>query len=203
MPGNFLFRGFLIGIMFGLPAGVVGMMAVQRTLNHGVKAGLITGLGSSVADCLYSAVGAFGLTLISDFLLEWQWVVNALGGTLIFLMGIRIVMQKNKEMEHQFLNKDGIKMFLTALGVGISNPAAILTFLFAFSYFEIPGQMGRLQAMQLVVGVFFGTYFWWGTLAMAVNAWREKAKREDFRKLDQIFGVMLMGFGAFIWIRML
>lgn len=56
----FLFRGVLIRLLFGVPAGAVGAMTAQRTWNYGIKAGLLTGLGSSVADCIYACIGAFG-----------------------------------------------------------------------------------------------------------------------------------------------
>lgn len=55
---DYLLRGILIGLLFGLPVGAVGAMTVWRTWNSGIKAGLFTGLGSSVADCFYAAVGA-------------------------------------------------------------------------------------------------------------------------------------------------
>ena len=59
-----LFRGILIGLLFGVPAGAVGAMTAQRAYSSGLRAGLLTGLGSSVADCLYACVGAFGLSLM-------------------------------------------------------------------------------------------------------------------------------------------
>ena len=34
----FLVRGMLIGLLFGVPAGAVGAMTVQRTWNYGIKA---------------------------------------------------------------------------------------------------------------------------------------------------------------------
>lgn len=77
---DYLLRGILIGLLFGLPVGAVGTMTVQRTWANGIKAGLFTGLGSSVADCFYACVGVFGLTLISDFLLKHQVVIHILGG---------------------------------------------------------------------------------------------------------------------------
>ncbi len=69
---GYLLRGRLIGFIFGLPAGAVGALTVQRTCHHGAKAGLSMGLGSSVADCFYACVGVFGFTLISDFMLRYQ-----------------------------------------------------------------------------------------------------------------------------------
>lgn len=87
---GFLLRGMLIGLLFGLLVGAVGALTVQRAWGFGVKAGLLTGLGSSVADCFYACVGAFGLTLISDFLLKWQAVIAALGGCAHFADGVQV-----------------------------------------------------------------------------------------------------------------
>lgn len=89
--GDFLVRGIVIGLLFGMPAGAVGAMTAQRTVSYGVKAGLLTGLGSSVADCIYACIGAFGLTLVSDFLLKYQVVLNLAGGSLLLWMGIRLL----------------------------------------------------------------------------------------------------------------
>jgi threonine/homoserine/homoserine lactone efflux protein len=85
--GSYLIKGILIGLLFGMPVGAVGAMTVQRTLSHGIKAGLMTGLGSSVADCVYASIGAFGLTFVSDFLLKYQTAIHTLGGTLLLING--------------------------------------------------------------------------------------------------------------------
>ena len=83
---DYLLRGIFIGLMFGIPVGAVGVLTVQRTLRYGVKAGLFTGLGSSAADCFYACVGAFGFTLVSDFLLARQNIIN-IAACLYFLWG--------------------------------------------------------------------------------------------------------------------
>ena len=134
----FFFRGMLIGLLFGVPAGVVGAMTVQRTWNYGMKAGLLTGLGSSVADCIYACIGAFGLTVISEFL----------------------------------------------------------------SYFGISGKTNFLRGMWLVVGVFLGTYLWWGALSVAVNIMKSKQKKDNFLMMNRILGVILCLFGLVVFIRM-
>ena len=67
---EYLLRGVMVGVLFGLPVGAVGALVVQRTWSGGIRAGLLTGLGSSAADCCYAAVGVFGLTVLSEFLLH-------------------------------------------------------------------------------------------------------------------------------------
>lgn len=67
------------------------------------------------ADCFYATVGAFGLTLISDFLLEYQIIINIFGGGLILFMGIRLLIKKDKAV---FLNENTtgiLKMFFPLL----------------------------------------------------------------------------------------
>lgn len=55
-----LLTGLAIGLVFGMPVGAAGIMSMQRTLSAGPAAGFITGMGSSVAVCLYGALGFFG-----------------------------------------------------------------------------------------------------------------------------------------------
>ena len=199
---SYFLRGVLIGLLFGIPAGAVGAMTVQRTWNYGIKAGLLTGLGSSVADCIYACMGAFGLTFISDFLLKYQTVINFAGGGLILFMGFQLLLDKGQQREVPSVS-GGIRMFLSSFLVGITNPAAVLTFLFAFSYFGITGETKLLQGMCLVFGVFLGTYLWWGILSAVVNIMRNRQKRDHFRTMNRIFGVILCLFGMVVFIRMI
>ena len=199
--GSYLLKGILIGLLFGMPVGAVGAMTIQRTYSTGVKAGLLTGLGSSVADCFYACVGAFGLTLVSDFLLKYQTIINAFGGALILVMGISLILRKKEVRKPQKQVTGGIQMFLSSFAVGITNPAAILTFLFAFSYFGITSQSGWSGGMQLVVGVFIGTYIWWGSLTAAVAFIKRKMGNHSFRHMNKVFGTVLILFSAVVFMK--
>ncbi len=193
-----LFKGILIGLMFGVPIGAVGAMTVQRTLDRGFGAGLITGLGSSVADCLYACVGVFGLTFISDFLLKYQIIITCAGGVFVLLMGINRLIKKPVESAPQG-SAEGAKMFLSSFAVGITNPAAILTFLFAFTYFGIAEISGVLNGVLLVAGVFAGTYIWWGTLSGVVCGIKRKSGNRGLPYMNKIFGFILILFSAVIF----
>lgn len=198
---NYLLRGLVIGLIFGLPVGAVGAITVQITLNHGIKAGLASGLGSSIADCLYACIGAFGLTLISDFLLKFQTIINILGSTLILIMGINMILEKKERAAILVPAYGGIKIFLYSFAVGITNPTAILTFLFAFSYFGISGQLDIFQGILLVCGVFIGTYIWWLILSVVTNELKKKTKCKNRKKSNRVFGMILTLFGAVIFVR--
>lgn len=203
MTVSFLLKGILIGLLFGVPVGAVGTMAAQRAFSHGFSAGLKTGLGSSAADCLYAVCGAFGLTFVSDFLLKYQTVIHVVGGTLILAMGVRLILKKGEQTHLEERTGGGIKMFLSSFAVGITNPAAILTFLFAFSYFGITGKTGIFDGIQLVAGVFIGTCIWWCLLSAAVVYARKRTRNCSFRYVNQVFGTVLALFGVAVFVRML
>lgn len=198
---GYLFRGILIGLLFGVPAGAVGAMTAQRAYSSGLRAGLLTGLGSSVADCIYACVGAFGLSLISDFLLAHQTIINLLGGALILTMGLGLLLKKNRADTPETPNGQRIKLFLSSFAVGITNPAAILTFLFTFSWFGLGGGMAPLDGFRLVTGVFTGTYIWWTALSAGVVAIKKRMKRYSLRTIEKCFGVVLLGFSLVVFVR--
>lgn len=199
---DYLLRGVFIGLLFGLPVGAVGTMTVQRTWNGGMKAGLFTGLGSSVADCFYACVGVFGLTLISDFVLKYQVIIHILGGGFVLLLGIRLLIKTEDIDGAKAETVNPVKMFLSSFAVGITNPAAILTFLFAFSYFGIFGDTELLQGIMLVCGVLIGTYIWWGMLTAVTHIIKKKTEKFSFCYMNRIFGSVLSLFGVIILLRL-
>lgn len=196
----FLLKGILIGLLFGLPAGAVGALTVQRTLRHGPGAGLLTGLGSSAADCCYASLGAFGLTIVSDLLLQHQAAIHLLGGGLVLLLGARLFFRE--EVPSQETGRTGgTGLFLSSFAIGITNPAAILTFLFAFSWLGVSGGLAFGEGLLLVLGVFCGTYLWWGVLTLAASMARKKAAAIDPARMNRIFGFILCLLGAGICFR--
>lgn len=199
----YLIKGILIGLIFGVPAGAVGAMCVQRTLQSGIKSGIITGLGSSVADCFYAVVGAFGITIISDFLTQFQTPINIAGGLLILAMGISTLLKKQSVTTVSESKFGYGKMFLTSFSVGITNPAAVLTFLFAFSYFGINGKLGAADGSALVAGVFCGTLIWWLTLSTIAQKIKDRQGEKGFARLNKIFGLIMIGFGILVFARLI
>ncbi len=195
----FLMKGILIGLLFGIPIGAVGTTTVQRTIANGWRAGLITGLGSSVADVIYACIGAFGLTFISDLLLKYQRGIVLVGGTFVIFMGISAWQKPfHKITENKNTKINWLQMFGTSFLIGITNPAAILTFLFAFTYFGINQISSVINGIAIVVGVFFGTFIWWSILSFGTDVVAKKSSIKKFSKLNSVFGTILIIFGVVV-----
>ena len=169
MAGRYFLDGIFIGLLFGIPVGAVGAVTVQRTLLYGWRAGFVSGIGSSAADMVYAVIGVFGLTVVSDFLIRYQTVIAIAGGVLILFMGIRIASAGGGAAREVNGVSGFFKFFGSSFLIAITNPAAVLSFLFAFSLFGITGRLNVPCGMGLVGGVFTGTCIWWLVLAVSMT----------------------------------
>ena len=112
-----------------------------------------------------------------------------------------LLLKKDTASESLAQPAQGAKLFLSSFVVGITNPAAILTFLFAFSWFGPSGGMDPLDGFLLVAGVFTGTYIWWTALSAGVVAIKKRMKKYSLRTIEKCFGGVLLGFSLVVFVR--
>lgn len=192
---SYVLKGFCIGIIFGVPAGAIGALTIRRTLGYGFLAGLITGLGSSVADLLYAGIGIFGLTMVADFVETYQQVISLVGAAVIFALGI-FIWKNNTIPKTEEENKKNLPAcFLSSLALSIANPAMLLTFLAAFTIFEIGGNLDVTAKGSLLFGILIGTICWWGGLTGVISLFRKKMTDRIYIWLNRILGILLFLLG--------
>lgn len=195
MIWNYVVRGLLIGLIFGVPAGAIGALTIQRTIERGFLAGFLTGAGSSAADLLYAAVGIFGIAVISDFLTAHQNIFQIVGGVFIGILGISILRKKEREPAVKETKGNLLFCFLSSFGTAVMNPATILSFMVAFTAFEINGDVGAAEGVGLVLGILAGTLGWWLALSGGVSLFRERMTDRIYKWLNRILGCFMMILG--------
>src|ERR1700692_2660715 len=83
-----LLKGVLVGIIIAVPAGPVGVLCIRRTIFHGQLAGFLSGLGAATADAVFGIIAGFGLTVISDVLLDYQNWLRVGGAAFLLYVGV-------------------------------------------------------------------------------------------------------------------
>ena len=89
---------------------------------------LLPVFGIATADAFYAAVTAFGLALISDFLLARQWFFRLFGGLALIAVGLRIVFAAPPEVTTKPENESYLADYTTMLAITLANPLTILFF---------------------------------------------------------------------------
>src|SRR5271157_813732 len=82
-------RGLAAGLIIAAPVGPVNLLCIRRTIEKGWKSGIVSGLGAALADTMYGAIAAFGISLVIQFLLREEYWIRLIGG--LFLAGIGVV----------------------------------------------------------------------------------------------------------------
>lgn len=201
MLENYFIKGILIGLIFGVPAGVIGALTIKRTLSHGAFAGLASGLGCSAADLLYSCVSIFGLTLISDFMLKYQSIISIAGGIFIIIMGLSIILKKQASVSENTDASRIVSFFASSFIIAITNPATILTFMLAFSIFEVETVKNATQGIQLAAGIFLGACLWWFTIVAVVRLFKKRMTDIWLSRINRILGALIIVFGIVVMIK--
>jgi threonine/homoserine/homoserine lactone efflux protein len=197
MEVSFFLRGLLIGFSIAAPVGPIGVLCMRRTLADGRLSGLVSGLGAATADALYGSVAGFGLTLVSDFLLQQQAGLRLVGGLFLCFLGLRtffaIPAVDPARAKSRGLARDFASTFLLTL----TNPLTILSFAAVFAGLGL-GEAGGgdfRAAGALVLGVFLGSAGWWLLLSGAVSLLRGRLAPSGLRWINRLSGLVILGFG--------
>ncbi len=195
-----MIKGILIGLVFGVPIGAVGALTVRRTIGSGFPAGLVSGLGCSAADLLYSCISVFSLTFISDFLLQYQCPISITGGLIVIAMGLSAIKNPQSAKAENTGGKLAA-MFISSFCIAITNPATIVTYITAFSIFEVGNMETISQGITLISGIFIGTLIWWFVISTVFGILRRRITDRKIAAINRVLGVAVMCFGIAVIVR--
>jgi threonine/homoserine/homoserine lactone efflux protein len=194
------FKGLVIGFVIAAPVGPIGVLCARRTLMHGRRAGFFSGMGAATADAMYGFVAAFGLTIVSDLLIGWQFWLRLVGGVVLLYLGIRAFGAKPVRKEdlprsaRHFAGLYSSTFFLT-----LTNPMTIFSFAAVFAGFGLAGATGSLvSASLLVLAVFTGSALWWLLLISIFSIYRRRFRTQELTWVNRIAGTFIGGSGVLI-----
>lgn len=190
-------QGIVIGFSIAAPVGPIGVLCIRRTLAEGRAAGLLTGLGAATADALYGAIAAFGLSVVTSFLVGQQGWIRWIGGAFLVWLGIRTFLARNAERAAEARGKGLGGAFLSTFVLTLTNPMTILSFVAVFAGFGLGVQArGIASATTLVAGVFLGSAAWWLLLSGLVSLMRERVSARALAWVNRVSGVVITAFGV-------
>jgi threonine/homoserine/homoserine lactone efflux protein len=196
-------QSVLVGMGIAAPVGPIGMLTIQRTLTRGSRAGLATGMGAAAADTCYGALGAFGVSLVVDWLVGERFWLALFGGALMAWLAWHTWRSPVTEATGPAPSAGSLyKCFVGTFLLTLSNPATIFAFLAIFS--ALSGSTGHpVQPGVMVLGVACGSAFWWWFLTALVGHWRERFDLR-WRQRIQRTSALLLGILALAqWIGLL
>jgi threonine/homoserine/homoserine lactone efflux protein len=172
-------------------------LCIQRTLSQGQLVGLVSGLGAATADAFYGAVAAFGLTLVSAFLIEQQFWLALVCGLFLCYLGVRTFLSSPAEQAASSETKGIGGAYASTFLLTITNPMTILAFVAIFAGAGLATAGGdALAAVWMVAGVFLGSATWWFLLSGGVGLLRSHISANVLLWVNRSAGAVLIIFGV-------
>lgn len=194
-----LIKGIVAGFIIAAPIGPVGILCIQRTLSRGMPMGLAAGFGGAVADTIFGAVAAFGLTFIADFLVRHENWMRLGGGVLLLALGlygcVKHVTMAAAPPSVRGAAGDSVSAFILT----ITNPMTILTFSPVFlAVGAVVAQDDRPAAWTLILGVFAGSCLWWLILCALAEVFRRKINSARIQIIHRVSAGLILFFGIMV-----
>ena len=194
---TFFAKGLLFGFLLAATVGPMWVLCFRRTVAQGALAGFVSGMGIAVADGLYGAVAAFGLTAISGYLLGQRFWIGLIGGFFLVYLGIKCLTTKPEQIQESNQDRRNLgQAFFSTLGLTLANPPTILAFAAIFAGLGLVTDDYGTAAL-VVLGVFLGSASWWLVLAAGAGWLRGRIGPALFRAINIVSGLSILGFA--IW----
>ena len=186
-------RGLLIGISIAAPVGPIGILCIRRTLAEGKLLGFLSGMGAASADMVYGAIAAFGLTVITDLLVDNANWLRLVGGCFLLYLGAKTFLEKPANYAAHASQSGYFGAYISTFFLTITNPMTILSFAAIFAGTMFLGNTS--SPIVLVAGVFAGSAAWWLVLSFGVGLMRDRLNQNLMIWINRVSGLIIVTFG--------
>ena len=198
MDISLIARGLVIGLSIAAVVGPMCILCIQRTVSRGQLYGLISGMGIATADAVYGSIAAFGLTVITGFLVSQQGWIRLIGGLFLVYLGLKAIFTRPAARAAAAKANGFLGAYVSTFLLTLTNPLTILSFAAIFAGIGVGGAgKGYLAALMVVLGVFAGSALWWCVLTSGVSLLRGKFTHQWLQWINRLSGIIIALFGAF------
>jgi threonine/homoserine/homoserine lactone efflux protein len=194
-----LARGGAIGFLVAAAIGPIAMLCIRTTLERGRIAGIAAGMGVAVADTIYAAIGAYGISFVGAALTSGESWLKLVGGIVLIAFGIYLARkQPVNATEEREVPKSLVADFGMTLALTLTNPMTILSFAGLFA--GVSGLRGfpLTEIPALLLGVFAGSAVWWLALAFVIGLIRHKISPTTMLWINRASAAAIIGFGLYV-----
>jgi threonine/homoserine/homoserine lactone efflux protein len=207
MPTDQILLFIAAGWLLNLTPGPDVLYIVSNTLRAGVRAGVLAGLGITAGCFVHVAAAAVGVGALLAASSTAFAVLKYAGAAYLLWTGVRLLLARAPAAGTAGAWPDASapapaaslrQVFLGGFWTNVLNPKVAIFFLAFVPQFIAPGESNKMLAFVLL-GVLFNlnaipVHVGWA-LAAAWMARRVRAVQRGLHRLDQLAGLMFVGFG--------
>ncbi|MAP24196.1 MAG: hypothetical protein CMM87_01505 [Rickettsiales bacterium] len=167
---TYIVIGIAIGFLVAAPIGPIGIFCIRQASANGLLAGIITGLGASIADAVYTVIAGYGASFVEQWIREYLHWFELTGGFFLIYVANKIK-SASVQLESEGISRKSnlLTSCWTTMIMTFLSPMTTFLFLAMFGKFGVLNdQLTTYRIGYLAIGVFFGALIWWIILSFIV-----------------------------------
>ncbi len=195
--------GVAAGALTGVPIGPVNVAVIDAAYRHTFRRAFAVGLGGSIADGLYAALGVMGVTPILRTYPAVPPILYAISGVVLLIYGFitartQVVAPATTEPDDSSKSKKRKEMregFMVGAALIILNPAAIVTWVVIMGSIIPDGTTA--EGLACAIGVMIGSLAWFVLVAYLTQKGRQ-VLGEKAAWIPRVVGFALMIYAVYL-----
>ncbi len=196
--------GVAAGALTGVPIGPVNVAVIDAAYRHTMRRAIAVGLGGSLADGLYAALGVMGVTPILRTYPAVPPILYAVSGVILLVYGFLTARSQPvapaatdpAASESVAMRKEMWSGFTVGAALILLNPAAIVTWVVIMGTF-IPAEYTTAEGLACAIGVIVGSFAWFLLVAYLTQKGRQ-VLGEKAAWIPRVVGFALMGYAIYL-----
>ena len=215
MSALIVFKVFLAGFTIAAPYGPMAVVSIHQSLKYNLNKGLAIGVGCVAADVIYAAVALIGLSWVSEFIHQWQHVMQLIGGAVLILLGGLVLFYEKQSVSTKKLSPKAPQskllhfLHLDSFAIGfmgtIMHPGNLAGVFLIFAALGVGHvEISSVWDIIILLTAFLvgGCLIWFLVLEVMVKASRKLTHKlrhhVDLSKVQAIVGFGLIAVGLFV-----
>jgi len=191
-----LLKGLAIGFAIAATVGPIWLLCFRRAVAEGPLTGFVAGLGVATADGLYGLVAAFGLTALSDFMLNYRLALGLGGGLFLCWLGIQAFFARPVIAGATPARASLAGAYFSTTALTLANPMTILSFAAVAAGMGLAATPDYGAAARLTAGIFTGSMLWWALLSAGTAMLRTRLNENVVLWINRVSGAVIFAFGV-------
>ncbi len=190
-----------MGLCISVPMGPVGVLCVRRTINHGRRVGILTGVGATLGDLFYGIITFLVIKLGIEGIESWlhtnEFIIQNISVGIILLLGLLTLRSSYKPVDEEAKTiaiHSSWKVLVTSFAMALMNPLIILGFILFFVQFYVkdrsinPWILFSISMSSIVLGAFLR----WFTITEIVLRIKRAFTEGSIHDFNRIVGIIFI-----------
>ncbi|HEV3270475.1 MAG TPA: LysE family transporter [Candidatus Rhabdochlamydia sp.] len=191
-----ILKSILLGFLITLPVGPIGILCLRKILQLGALFGFILGLSQLFAIFIFSIIITFGMSLVSGFIIKYEFWFRLMGGLMLIGFGVKIFFSKGSASSDKAIStKNFISDFFSIVFLTLINPPVVLAFLAIFTGLGLYRVTSLVEQLLIILGILLGSIFSWTIICLCFAGYKKNATQKLMSWINRSAGVFLTSFG--------